>query len=355
MKKLIPSLILGSVLTGTLLADEIESPKSASATPVAEAQNAVAKTSTPAGWTDDLEAAQKQAAKEGKLILADFSGSDWCSWCIRLDKEVFSKKEFLEGAKDKFVLVFIDSPQDKSLLSDSAKSRNKKLVDQYGVRGFPTVLILDETGKQIAQTGYVRGGAEAYLKHLEELVEDQKVLVRLEKEIRDLEVGTEARVKKIHEVMKTMRAEEQIKHRALVEEVLAFDADGTAGMRSEYPVFTVCLPLAETARQVSTTIYEDARTAYEQTTPEARKDSNIGKEIFINAAKKHVGALKDCLKKIEAGETQVSSTELRDWLQELKRQIQIQLEMIQSAPETPPLPPTPTATEEEDFEGIFED
>ena len=55
---------------------------------------ALAETSTPAGWTDDYDAALERAAKENKLILADFSGSDWCGWCQRLDKEVFDTEEF---------------------------------------------------------------------------------------------------------------------------------------------------------------------------------------------------------------------------------------------------------------------
>ena len=77
-------------------------------------------TSTPAGWTDDFDAAKKQAAAEGKMLLVDFSGSDWCVWCKKLDREVFAKPEFLDGVKKDFVLVMIDSPKDQSLLSPKA-------------------------------------------------------------------------------------------------------------------------------------------------------------------------------------------------------------------------------------------
>lgn len=353
MKKLISSLVLGSVLTGSLFAGEIETLNTAPEAPVSEATNAT-KTSTPAGWTDDMEAAKKQAAREGKLILADFSGSDWCGWCAVLDSEVFSKKEFLDSVKDKFVLVFIDSPQDKSCLSDLAKKQNKKLVDDYNIRGFPSVLILDETGKQIAQTGYVRGGVKAYLAHLEDLIEGQKAILRLEKEIRDLEVGSELRVKKIHEAMKELCAEEQLKHREKIEEVLNFDADGAAGMREAYPLFTIYLPLAGHARDVSTAIYEDARAAYEKTTPEDRKNPDIGKKIFVDAATKHVDELQACLKKIEEAEKQIPKGELNEWIRELKRQISMQLNEVRPVAPKAPAPPQP-AEEEEDLEGIFED
>lgn len=124
-------------------------------------------TSTPEGWTDDLEAAIQQARTERKLVLVDFSGSDWCGWCKRLDREVFNTKEFLSGAKDKYVLVMIDSPRNKTLLSNKAKKRNPALIRKFGISGFPTVLILDGEGKTLFRTGYQRGGPREYLKMLD--------------------------------------------------------------------------------------------------------------------------------------------------------------------------------------------
>ena len=131
-----------------------------------------ARTSTPEGWTDDLDAALKQAKAEGKQVLVDFSGSDWCGWCKRLDKEVFDTAAFRAGAKDKYVLVMIDSPQDKSLLSDAAKEKNPGLVEKFGIQGFPSVLVLDGDGKTLYRTGYQRGGPEAYLAMLDRELRD---------------------------------------------------------------------------------------------------------------------------------------------------------------------------------------
>ena len=128
-----------------------------------------AATSTPAGWTDDFEAAKKQAATENKLLLVDFSGSDWCGWCKKLDKEVFAKPEFLKDAKKDFVLVMVDSPSDKKLLSEKAAEQNPKLVKKYEVHGFPTVLIMDADGTVLDKTGYRNGGPEKYLEHLAEI------------------------------------------------------------------------------------------------------------------------------------------------------------------------------------------
>ena len=127
---------------------------------------AKAKSSTPRGFTDNLDEALAKAKAEGKLIYACFSGSDWCYWCKKLEKEVLSDPLFVAGVMDDYVLVFIDSPENKALLSDRAKVENEKLTKRYGIRGFPTALILDGNGKKIGKTGYRQGGAAEYVKHL---------------------------------------------------------------------------------------------------------------------------------------------------------------------------------------------
>lgn len=131
-----------------------------------------AATSTPKGWTDDYDAALSRASAEGKLILVDFSGSDWCGWCKKLDKEVFSKDEFLDAAAAKYVLLMVDSPRDNSLLSDKAKEQNPKLVEKFGIKGFPTVLVLDAKGEELVRI-------------MEQEHEPAKYLEMLESEIRD--------------------------------------------------------------------------------------------------------------------------------------------------------------------------
>ncbi len=120
------------------------------------------------GWTSDFEAAKKEAAKSGKDLLVDFTGSDWCGWCIKLNKEVFQHDEFKDGVKDSFVLVELDFPRDKSIISDETLAQNKELGKKYAVRGYPTILLLDAEGRPYAKTGYRKGGPEAYVAHLNE-------------------------------------------------------------------------------------------------------------------------------------------------------------------------------------------
>ena len=125
-----------------------------------------AKSSTPRGFTDNLDEALAKAKAEGKLVYACFSGSDWCYWCKKLEKEVLSDPLFVANVMDDYVLVFIDSPENKALLSNRAKAENEKLTKKYGIRGFPTALILDGNGNRIGKTGYRQGGAAEYVKHL---------------------------------------------------------------------------------------------------------------------------------------------------------------------------------------------
>lgn len=120
-------------------------------------------------WLTDINKAKKEAAEKNLPILADFSGSDWCGWCIKLDKEVFSQKEFKAFARDHVVLFLADFPRAKEL-SAEVKAQNAQLSKAYGVEGFPTVLLLDAGGKVIARTGYRKGGAGAYVEHLKDLL-----------------------------------------------------------------------------------------------------------------------------------------------------------------------------------------
>ena len=200
-----------------------------------------AATSTPAGWTDDFEAAKKQAATENKLLLVDFSGSDWCGWCKKLDKEVFAKPEFLKDAKKDFVLVMVDSPSDKKLLSEKAAEQNPKLVKKYEVHGFPTVLIMDADGTVLDKTGYRNGGPEKYLEHLAEIKKSSAKLIALKRDIAGKAKGDPARLAKIDAAFADAGEETLKKNSALIQELLDNDTDGKYA--AKYPFVKYRMPL----------------------------------------------------------------------------------------------------------------
>ena len=115
------------------------------------------------GWGDNYKEALATAAKENKKVLLDFTGSDWCGWCIRLKKETFDQSQFKDFADANLVLVEVDFPQGKSLPSE-VKKQNDALQEQYHIEGFPTLILLDPQGKVIKQNvGYLPGGPKGFI------------------------------------------------------------------------------------------------------------------------------------------------------------------------------------------------
>ncbi len=120
-------------------------------------------------WNTNLEAAVKIAQKEHKPILVNFTGSDWCKWCKKLNAEVFTQDAFIDYAKKNLILVKIDFPRYKKLPA-SVEYYNRQLATKFGVQGFPTIALLNSSGQPVAMTGYRDGGAQAYVNHLKSLL-----------------------------------------------------------------------------------------------------------------------------------------------------------------------------------------
>jgi thioredoxin-related protein len=116
-----------------------------------------------ADWTEDYASAVAQAKKEHKMLLLDFTGSDWCVWCQRTDKEVFATQKFKDFADQKLILVRLDFPNAKPQ-TDALKAQNVGLRDKYGVEGYPTLVVLDAKEKVVfSQLGYKDGGPDAFI------------------------------------------------------------------------------------------------------------------------------------------------------------------------------------------------
>ncbi len=119
-------------------------------------------------WLTDLAKAQAEAKASHKLLLLDFTGSDWCIWCKKLDAEVFTQPEFQSYAKDHFVLVTVDFPR-RSPLPPDVQKQNEKLAEKYNIEGFPTIVVLNDAGKKVGELGYQPGGASAFVEELKKL------------------------------------------------------------------------------------------------------------------------------------------------------------------------------------------
>ena len=118
-------------------------------------------------WETNYEKAIAIADNEGKHILIDFTGSDWCPPCIKMKKDIFDKQTFKNYTGDKLVLIELDFPRKKKM-DKSISEQNDQLLKKYAVRAFPTIILLNPDGKEITRhVGYKAGGVENYLRYIE--------------------------------------------------------------------------------------------------------------------------------------------------------------------------------------------
>jgi protein disulfide-isomerase len=163
------AIALSAFLIVSLAACQAQTPKTE------PSQEAVAEDSQktteykPGEWITDYRQALKLSAETGNPILVNFTGSDWCIWCKRLSKEVFTEQAFIDYAKLNLILLKLDFP--KTIQQPEAlKMQNNELLRKFGVQGFPTIILMDKEGNEIARTGYQEGGAGLYVNHLKQLL-----------------------------------------------------------------------------------------------------------------------------------------------------------------------------------------
>ena len=126
------------------------------------------------GWLTDWEAAKAKSKAENKPILINLTGSDWCGWCIKIEKEIFSQKAFKEFAAANLILMEADFPKKKEQPAE-LKKQNAALEKEYLAGGYPTVYLLDAEGKKLSEDlGTLKGGTDAYIAKLKELIAKEK-------------------------------------------------------------------------------------------------------------------------------------------------------------------------------------
>ena len=121
-----------------------------------------------ANWLTNYDEAKTKAKSDNKFLLLDFTGSDWCGWCKRLNAEVFSKPQFQDYAAKNLVLVELDFPRAKPQ-TEEVKKQNMQLASQYQIEGFPTIVVLNADGRKIGELGYMEGGPEAFIAAIDKL------------------------------------------------------------------------------------------------------------------------------------------------------------------------------------------
>ena|ERR1700761_6186035 len=128
-------------------------------------------------WLGDFHDAEAEATKTHKLILINFSGSDWCGPCIRERKEILETNTFENFASAHLVLVRADFPrQKKNQLSKEQTKKNEALADKYNADGkFPFTLLVDDKGKVLKQwDGFPDVSPEKFVEQISPFVDAAK-------------------------------------------------------------------------------------------------------------------------------------------------------------------------------------
>jgi protein disulfide-isomerase len=120
-------------------------------------------------WLTDMSTAQTTAKKLDRPIFVYFTGSDWCGWCKKLDAEILSHVEFHNYAAKHLVLLKLDFPRHTAQPPEVA-SANRSLARKFGIRGFPTVIMLDKNGNELGRTGYQAVTPAQYVSYLDHFV-----------------------------------------------------------------------------------------------------------------------------------------------------------------------------------------
>jgi thioredoxin-related protein len=233
-------------------------------------------------WIVDFDEAKATAAKEGKDILMEFTGSDWCPPCKALKKAVFDVEAFQSEAPKHFVLLKLDNPSDKSKQTKEEIEQYKTLSKKFNVQGVPTIFIVDATGKPFAkQVGYGGQKAEDYTKGLVD-----KVAVRKKRDEFLAQAKTATgldRAKLLGEALGGIDGELALDvYRDTIDEIIKLDSENKAGLKARY----------ESLTQV-----QDVKKQIEEFKEEAEKPADVVKKIdSLIAEKKLTGpALQEAL------------------------------------------------------------
>ncbi len=135
----------------------------------ADAANTTTAANPPLAWQTNYDAALEQSKRDGRPVLLDFTGSDWCIWCHRLDAEIFDQPAFREFAQQSLILVQLDFPQRKKLPKALVK-QNFSLQSEFHIEVYPTIVLVDAHGKELGRLGYMEGGAKTFVRSLQRLL-----------------------------------------------------------------------------------------------------------------------------------------------------------------------------------------
>jgi thioredoxin-related protein len=231
-------------------------------------------------WTTDFEAAKTKAKEDKKLLFVYFTGSDWCTWCKRLDKEVFDEEKFKTEAQKGYVFVELDYPHSKKLPAELV-TQNESLKDHYKIRGWPTIIITDTDGKPIARTGYRPGGPEKYLEHLDEFAKVYDEILQLKTKLETLQ-GME-RAKLLDDIIEAyVKLNNEADETAgWSNEIIAIDSDNKAGLKVKYEIR---LLMAESSKLRQEKKFDEAKAVLDKVIAHPGADAQQKQTAYMGQA-----------------------------------------------------------------------
>ena len=211
-------------------------------------------------WQTNFESAKAKAKAEHKLLLVEFSGSDWCPWCKKMQTDVFDKEVFKTESRNNFVLVNLDYPNQKEQ-SAELKQQNGELKKQYKVNVFPSIMVMDPKGQVIAKTNYRSGGPDEFVKDMNGFVKTHKEVVAMKQRVEHT-AGLE-RAKLLDSIVMD---EEQLGVESddiprYTQEIIALDPDNKTGLKLKYTFRGL---MAEARSLANSKKFDAARATYEK-------------------------------------------------------------------------------------------
>jgi thioredoxin-related protein len=198
------------------------------------------------GWLVDFEKAKTQAAKEGKPILMEFTGSDWCPPCKALHKNVLAKEIFKEEMPKHYILLKLDNPRDKSKQTDAEQAQYKELAREYKVTGVPSVFLADaDANPFFKSSGYSGQSADEWVEQMVGKSGIPKALAKAEKA-----KGIE-RAKLLDTALTMMGSKfANESHGGKIDEIINLDAENKAGLKVKYEGARKAAQFKETLTQI---------------------------------------------------------------------------------------------------------
>ena len=197
------------------------------------------------GWLVSFEKAKEQAAKEGKPILMEFTGSDWCPPCKALHKNVLVKDVFKKEMPKHFILLKLDNPKDKSKQTEDEKEQYKKLSKEYKVSGVPSIFLVDAGGKPFfKKVGYSNQPAGDWVKDMvaktaiPDALEDANGAKGLE------------RAKLLDKALGLMGSDAANQRKEDINEIITLDSKNKAGLKAKYEGVLVATEIKDSLQAI---------------------------------------------------------------------------------------------------------